>query len=128
MAGRGTDIQLGTGVKELGGLQVIATELHSARRIDRQLFGRCGRQGDPGAYGAYISLEDEILTPFAKTFTGMFLRLAAGTDSPLYVFFCRFFVRRAQRSLEKKYYRMRKELLKLDESLESGLAFSGKAE
>jgi preprotein translocase subunit SecA len=128
MAGRGTDIQLGPGVEELGGLQVIATELHSARRIDRQLFGRCGRQGDPGAYEAFISLEDEILKPYAKTVTGIFLRLAAGVNSPLHVFFYSFLVRRAQRSLEKKHYRMRKELLKLDESLQSGLAFSGKAE
>ena len=128
MAGRGTDIQLAPGVKELGGLQVISTEPHSARRIDRQLFGRCGRQGDPGTYEAYISLEDEILKPFAKTIAGMFLRLVAGKNRSLQVFFGRLFVRHAQRSLEKKYYHIRKELLKLDESLENALAFSGKAE
>ncbi|MDX1775504.1 MAG: preprotein translocase subunit SecA, partial [Desulfobulbales bacterium] len=64
MAGRGTDIQLGPEVRELGGLQVIATEVHSARRIDRQLYGRCGRQGDPGTYETYISLEDEVFQPY----------------------------------------------------------------
>ena len=128
MAGRGTDIQLGPGVKELGGLHVLSTEPHSARRIDRQLFGRCGRQGDPGTYEAYISLEDETLKPFAKTVAGMFLQLVAATKSPLYVFAFRFFVGNAQRFLEKKFYRTRKGLLTLDESLESSLAFSGKAE
>jgi len=65
MAGRGTDIKLGPGVAQLGGLHVIATELHEARRIDRQLFGRCGRQGDPGSYEAIISLEDELVQKFA---------------------------------------------------------------
>jgi preprotein translocase subunit SecA len=128
MAGRGTDIRLGPGVRELGGLQVLCTEPHSARRIDRQLFGRCGRQGDPGTYEAYVSLDDDIVKPFAKTLVGMLLRPATGGNSALHLFFCRFFVRRTQRSLEKKYYRMRKELLQLDESLESALAFSGKSE
>ena len=61
MAGRGTDIRLGAGVAELGGLHVIATERFDARRIDRQLFGRCARQGDPGSAQAFISLEDELL-------------------------------------------------------------------
>ncbi len=128
MAGRGTDIRLGPGVRDMGGLQVLCTEPHSARRIDRQLFGRCGRQGDPGTHEAYISLDDEILQPFAKTFGGMLLRLAARGNSELHLLFCRFLMRRAQRSLERKHYRMRKELLQLDESLESALAFSGKSE
>jgi len=61
MAGRGTDIRLGEGVAELGGLAVIGTERHTARRIDRQLAGRCGRQGDPGTAQFFLSLEDEIL-------------------------------------------------------------------
>lgn len=128
MAGRGTDIQLDPGVKELGGLHVISTEPHSARRIDRQLYGRCGRQGDPGTYEAYISLEDEIFKPVEKTIAGMILRLAAGTHHSFHSIFSRLYVHMAQRSLEKRYYRIRKELLKLDESLESALAFTGKAE
>ncbi len=61
MAGRGTDIRLGEGVKELGGLHVICTELHESQRIDRQLIGRCGRQGDPGTYRQFLALDDEIL-------------------------------------------------------------------
>ena len=66
MAGRGTDIRLAPGVAELGGLHVLATERHDARRIDRQLFGRCGRQGDPGSYQVIVSLEDEIVHEFFK--------------------------------------------------------------
>jgi preprotein translocase subunit SecA len=61
MAGRGTDIRLGTGVDDLGGLHVICTELHESQRIDRQLIGRCGRQGDPGTYRQFLALDDEIL-------------------------------------------------------------------
>ena len=61
MAGRGTDVRLGEGVAELGGLHVICTELHEAQRIDRQLIGRCGRQGDPGTYRQFLALDDEIL-------------------------------------------------------------------
>ena len=62
MAGRGTDIKLGSGVEELGGLHVICTELHDSARIDRQLVGRCGRQGDPGTWRLYVACDDEILT------------------------------------------------------------------
>ncbi|MCA9267829.1 MAG: translocase, partial [Planctomycetales bacterium] len=62
MAGRGTDIKLGPGVEELGGLHVICTELHDSARIDRQLIGRCGRQGDPGSFRQYLALDDDILT------------------------------------------------------------------
>jgi preprotein translocase subunit SecA len=61
MAGRGTDIKLGAGVEELGGLHVICTELHDSARIDRQLIGRCGRQGDPGTFRQYLALDDDIL-------------------------------------------------------------------
>ena len=61
MAGRGTDIKLGEGVHDLGGLHVVCTELHESKRIDRQLIGRCGRQGDPGSYRQFLSLDDEIL-------------------------------------------------------------------
>ena len=66
MAGRGTDIKLGEGVAELGGLHVIGTERHEARRIDRQLAGRCARQGDPGSAQFFVSLEDEIIEAFGE--------------------------------------------------------------
>jgi preprotein translocase subunit SecA len=62
MAGRGTDIKLGDGVVDLGGLHVICTEMHDSARIDRQLAGRCGRQGDPGTFRQFLSLEDELLS------------------------------------------------------------------
>ena len=66
MAGRGTDIKLGEGVKELGGLLVLGTERHESRRIDRQLRGRCARQGDPGSSRFYVSLEDDLMRLFAN--------------------------------------------------------------
>jgi preprotein translocase subunit SecA len=65
MAGRGTDIQLHPTVKQAGGLHVILTEYHEARRIDRQLYGRAGRQGDPGSYESIVSLDDELFQRFA---------------------------------------------------------------
>jgi preprotein translocase subunit SecA len=111
MAGRGTDIRLGPGVAELGGLHVIATELHEARRIDRQLFGRCGRQGDRGTYEAILSLEDELLVVHGS---GLGRRLG-GVRA----------VRRAQRAAERLHARTRRDLLKLEEQMDSALAFSG---
>src|SRR6185437_13005366 len=77
MAGRGTDIRLGAGVAEAGGLHVILTEYHDSRRVDRQLFGRCARQGDPGSCEAIVSLEDEIFTvhlPQVARWAGGFLQ------------------------------------------------------
>ena len=65
MAGRGTDIQLHPAVREAGGLHVILTEYHESRRIDRQLFGRAGRQGDPGSYESIVALDDELFRRFA---------------------------------------------------------------
>jgi preprotein translocase subunit SecA len=109
MAGRGTDIRLGEGVKELGGLHVICTELHEAQRIDRQLIGRCGRQGDPGTYRQFLALDDDILEsglgpPRAKRFTAQ-----GGSggrfDEVLGTF------RRAQRKVERRHFRDRKTLL-----------------
>ena len=66
MAGRGTDIKLGEGVRELGGLAVIGTERHESRRIDNQLRGRSGRQGDPGVTQFYLSMEDELMRRFGS--------------------------------------------------------------
>ena len=66
MAGRGTDIKLGEGVKELGGLCVLGTERHESRRIDNQLRGRSGRQGDPGFTQFYVSFEDDLLVRFGS--------------------------------------------------------------
>jgi preprotein translocase subunit SecA len=112
MAGRGTDIRLGPGVVELGGLHVICTELHEAQRIDRQLIGRCGRQGDPGTYRQFLALDDEILlTGFgpkrAKKFKEQGERLAG--RGPLAGFESLFY--KAQRKVERKHFRDRKILL-----------------
>ncbi|MBI3013794.1 MAG: preprotein translocase subunit SecA [Candidatus Tectomicrobia bacterium] len=128
MAGRGTDIRLGPGVADLGGLHVIATERHDARRIDRQLFGRCGRQGDPGSYQAILSLEDEIVSLGGGRF---WPRLAAATGSkgsPPAQPVANFAVRRAQRAAERLHSRIRRDLLKMDQMLGSSLAFTGRIE
>jgi len=128
MAGRGTDIRLAPGVAELGGLHVIATERHEARRIDRQLFGRCGRQGDPGSYEAMISLEDELIkTHGGKGWRWLASKIArSGFPVPGWV--RRFFFWRVQRTAERLYSRTRRDLLKHDTYLETALAFSGRGE
>jgi preprotein translocase subunit SecA len=112
MAGRGTDIRLGTDVHELGGLHVICTELHESQRIDRQLIGRCGRQGDPGTYRQFLALDDEILlTGFgpkkAKKLKQRGEELAG--RGPLSGFDPLFY--KAQRNVERKHFRDRKILL-----------------
>jgi preprotein translocase subunit SecA len=128
MAGRGTDITLGPGVAGLGGLHVIATELHEARRIDRQLFGRCGRQGDPGSCEAFVSAEDELPKLHSHGIWKVLRRVAAN-PSQFYPSALRSLnLRAAQRSAERLHRRMRRDLLKLDEHLDSTLAFSGRSE
>ncbi|KPJ78420.1 MAG: prepilin peptidase [Deltaproteobacteria bacterium SG8_13] len=128
MAGRGTDIKLAEGVAQLGGLFVVATERHDARRIDRQLFGRCGRQGDPGSAIALVCLEDELVT----VYIGKVLRSLAYAFVQLRGPFSRVVGRivfgRAQRSAEALHSRMRRDLLKLDEQISDSLAFSGRLE
>jgi preprotein translocase subunit SecA len=127
MAGRGTDIKLGPGVAEKGGLHVILTEYHESRRIDRQLFGRCGRQGDPGSCEAIVSLEDEIFTVYAPLATGVVRRLAMNkAELPAVVY--RGLKALAQYSAESKNAHIRAQNLKLDRRLNQLLAFSGKGE
>jgi preprotein translocase subunit SecA len=124
MAGRGTDIALGAGVQALGGLHVIATERHESRRIDRQLFGRAGRQGDPGSGETIVSLADEIgsYAPRWMWLTARFVR----PDRSLPPRIARFTINRAQRAAERTHARARADLLRFDEQLESTLAFSGR--
>lgn len=84
MAGRGTDIKLGEGVKELGGLCVIGTERHESRRIDNQLRGRSGRQGDPGVTQFYLSMEDELMRRFGSdNMKSMMERLGMDDTQPI---------------------------------------------
>jgi preprotein translocase subunit SecA len=127
LAGRGTDIELAPGVAERGGLHVIATEHHEARRIDRQLFGRCGRQGDPGTFEVIASLDDELLLRHAGVWRRA-ARLAAGRGGALPSWLARLAFRRAQRCAERLHTRTRMDLLRLDEHLETALAFSGTQE
>jgi preprotein translocase subunit SecA len=126
MAGRGTDIALGPGVQALGGLHVIATERHESRRIDRQLFGRAGRQGDPGSGEAIVSLEDEIAS-YAPRWTWLTARFVR-PDGSLPPWIARWAIGRAQRAAERTHARARADLLRYDEQLESTLAFSGQGE
>jgi len=128
MAGRGTDIILGPGVKDLGGLHVIATERHDARRIDRQLFGRCGRQGDPGTFESFASLEDEILAAFLSSSWGKLAHRGLKYDSSFGGKVSDMVATLAQKVAERKYFHMRRDLLKFDESLDEAMAFSGRGE
>jgi len=128
MAGRGTDIKLSPPVAPLGGLHVIATERHDAGRIDRQLFGRCGRQGDPGTYHVLLSLEDELIVTHAGTCTRWIARKAALRGEACVQWFGAFVARRTQQQAERLYSRMRQAVLKLDDQFESTLAFAGRSE
>ena len=128
MAGRGTDICLPEAVKTLGGLHIICTERHDSSRVDRQLFGRCGRQGDPGTYEYITSFEDHLLNGFKdKKLFWVFETLAAGNTSirkwPAIIY-----VKWVQKLTERRHYRLRWNLMKFDESMESAIAFSGEKE
>jgi preprotein translocase subunit SecA len=128
MAGRGTDIKLELGVEDLGGLHVIATEPHDAHRIDRQLFGRCGRQGERGTFEAFASLEDELLRSHPAPILS---RIRAHRVDPKATggrWLATYLVRSSQSVAERKHYLMRRDLLKFDESVDSALAFSGRGE
>jgi preprotein translocase subunit SecA len=128
MAGRGTDIQLAPEVVERGGLHVIATELHEARRIDRQLFGRCGRQGDPGSFESIASLEDELFETHADPLSRWIAGAGARDESRIGRSALEFSLRRCQRAAERLHSRARKSLLERDTRLDSLLAFSGRPE
>lgn len=129
MAGRGTDIHLAPGVAERGGLYVIATERHEAHRIDRQLFGRCARQGDPGSCQAMVSLEDELITVYVfKPLRWLAAVMLRGPDNPFTRWVGRALFRIAQWGAEHVHSRMRRDLLKFDDQLGDALAFSGRPE
>jgi preprotein translocase subunit SecA len=110
MAGRGTDIKLEQPVRDLGGMFVICTELHDAARIDRQLIGRCGRQGDPGSFRQYLSLDDEILRNGLGTKRYDKLKEIGKSSQASFHGYASLF-RRAQQIVERKHFRQRMALL-----------------
>jgi preprotein translocase subunit SecA len=109
MAGRGTDIKLGEDVAEMGGLHVIVTEMHDAARVDRQLAGRCGRQGDPGTYRVYLSLEDELLLGLGPEKARHYKEI--GRSNPGRYDHWKGLFRKAQRATERRHFRDRKILM-----------------
>lgn len=116
MAGRGTDIKLGDGVKELGGLAVIGTERHESRRIDNQLRGRSGRQGDPGVSQFYLSMEDELMRRFGSdNMKSMMDRFGLEEDQPIESKMVSRAVESAQKRVEGNNFDARKQLLAYDD-------------
>jgi preprotein translocase subunit SecA len=118
MAGRGTDIKLGEGVPEVGGLYVLGTERHESRRIDNQLRGRSGRQGDPGESRFYLSFEDDLLRLFGgDRMQGLIDRIGLEEDVPIEAGMISNSVRRAQEQVESRNFQIRKRILEYDDVL-----------
>ena len=116
MAGRGTDIKLGEGVPELGGLFIVGTERHESRRIDNQLRGRAGRQGDPGESRFYLSLEDDLLRLFGSDNIAHIMdRLGMGEDDPIEHKLITRSIENAQKKVEGRNFDMRKHVLEYDD-------------
>ncbi len=123
MAGRGTDIRLGRGVAALGGLHVIASECHESQRIDRQLFGRSARQGDPGSARLFVSMEDEILGRFLPAPLRLAVREQLGRRLPGAALAAVGAVRLAQAAAQRLAFRRRRAVLRTDTWLEDSLSF-----
>ncbi len=116
MAGRGTDIVLGEGVVDMGGLHIVGTERHEARRIDNQLRGRSGRQGDPGSSRFYLSLEDDFLRLFAaNTLSSLMDRLGVDEDEPIESPVLTRAIESAQKKVEARNFDARKQVLQYDD-------------
>lgn len=123
MAGRGADIKLGRGVAKLGGLHVIVSERHESKRIDRQLIGRCARQGQPGSYRLYSSLEDDILRRFSnKPLLALLHKKIRKTTEQQQLF--EKIIRRAQQNAQKQAFRQRQAVMQADDWLSEALSFS----
>ncbi|MFN0040005.1 MAG: preprotein translocase subunit SecA [Burkholderiales bacterium] len=123
MAGRGTDIKLAAGVADIGGLHVIATEMHDSGRIDRQLFGRCGRQGDPGSCEWILAAEDDLIKSYLP-----FVEKRLKTRGQLPERAAMLLFRYAQERAERENSRARRDLLDMDDHLGNLLAFAGRGE
>ncbi len=120
MAGRGTDIKLGKGVKEAGGLAIVGTERHESRRIDRQLRGRAGRQGDPGSSQFFVSLEDSLMRMFGSgRIAGIMDKLGLKEGEVIQHSMITKSIERAQRKVEENNFGIRKHLLEYDDIMNS---------
>lgn len=120
MAGRGTDIKLSTEVREAGGLAIIGTERHESRRVDRQLRGRAGRQGDPGSSQFYVSLEDDLMRLFASDrIAGWMARMGWSEGEPIQAKMITQSIERAQKKVEENNFGIRKRLLEYDDVMNS---------
>ena len=116
MAGRGTDIVLGMGLAELGGLHIIGTERHESRRIDNQLRGRCARQGDPGSTRFYLSLEDDLMRLFGSdNISGIMDKLGMEEDEPIEHKIVTRSIESAQKKVEARNFEIRKQVLEYDD-------------
>jgi len=116
MAGRGTDIKLGPGVKEAGGLAILGTERHESRRVDRQLRGRAGRQGDPGTSNFYVSLEDDLMRMFgSERIAGLMDRMGYKEGEVIQHSMITKSIERAQKKVEENNFGIRKRLLEYDD-------------
>lgn len=120
MAGRGTDIKLGPGVKEAGGLAIIGTERHESRRVDRQLRGRAGRQGDPGSSQFFVSLEDPLMRLFAsERISNIMVRMGVEDGEVMQHSMLTRSIERAQKKVEENNFGIRKRLLEYDDVMNS---------
>ena len=125
MAGRGTDIKLGHSVAKSGGLHVISSEPNESARIDRQLFGRCARQGDPGSSQAIVSLEDEFVSRYSKNIVKHLIKKYEGVETDISSPFIRGLFRLSQIRAERMALRQRKGVLRTDHWLDEQLGFAG---
>lgn len=120
MAGRGTDIKLGTGVRDAGGLAIVGTERHESRRVDRQLRGRAGRQGDPGSSQFFVSLEDNLMRLFgSERISNIMVRMGIEEGEVIQHSMITKSIERAQRKVEENNFGVRKRLLEYDDVMNS---------
>jgi preprotein translocase subunit SecA len=120
MAGRGTDIKLGAGVKEAGGLAIVGTERHESRRVDRQLRGRAGRQGDPGSSQFFVSLEDNLMRLFgSERISNLMVRMGIEEGEVIQHSMITKSIERAQKKVEENNFGIRKRLLEYDDVMNS---------
>ncbi len=128
MAGRGTDIKISEEVSKLGGLHVLATEKNELGRVDRQLYGRCARQGDPGSYECIASLDDSFFVHTFPLWTLKIVRAFGFKESPVNQKFALLLIKVAHHCTEYKYKKMRLNMIRQDKALSKLLAFTGKLE